>query len=53
MQGLHKSMLHDVRADLQRVGGVVTQHGGGLTLEDEQSRQAIEQFNVDSFRMTV
>ena len=24
MQGLHKSMLHDVRSDLQRVGGVVT-----------------------------
>ena len=24
MQGLHKSMLHDVRADLQRVGGVVS-----------------------------
>ena len=51
MQGLHKSMLHDVRSDLQRVGGVVTQHGGGLTLEDEQSRQAIEQFDMDSFKI--
>ena len=42
MLELHKSMLYDVRADLQRVGGVVTQHGGGLscTTSHERSQEA-------------
>ena len=46
--GTLRALADTVAADLSRVGGVITSHGGGVETDDEQSREATAQFASDT-----
>jgi hypothetical protein len=49
--GTLSALCDTVAADLSRVGGVITQHGGGIETDDEQSREATAQFQTDTLKI--